>query len=67
MSYDGPPIKELTDEWVELFEDESNRRGPMWMLAKMGYLPCGVDPNDERVRGLLGPDWRPAEEKDDDE
>ena len=58
MSYDGPPIKALTDEWVELFQDEENRSGPMWKLAQIGILPAGVDPEDERVRAMFRPDWR---------
>ena len=64
MSYDGPPIKAVTDEWIDCFEIEAKRYGPMWMLAKMGYLPAGVDPDDMRVRAILGPDWHPMELED---
>lgn len=51
-------IKELTDEFVEVFGKPENRKGdPMWMLIRMkAPLPVGVDPNDPRVVRLLAED-----------
>jgi len=52
MSYDGPPIKEITDEWIE--ECENNPNSIMLRIAKIsGILPSGVDPNDPRVKAIL--------------
>jgi hypothetical protein len=46
--------RELTDEWVEIFSRPENRgKDPCWLLAKMGYLPDGVDQGDPRVIEIL--------------
>lgn len=50
-------IKEITDEFVEVFGKPENRSGPMWELMKMGTpLPDGVDPEDPRVKAILASD-----------
>lgn len=56
-------IKELTDEFVEIFGKPENRSSdPMWMLIRMkAPLPVGVDPNDPRVLRLLSEDLRDDE------
>lgn len=47
-------IKELTDEFVEVFGKPENRNGPMWELIIMGApLPDGIDPDDPRVVDIL--------------
>jgi len=46
--------EELTAEWVEIFGRPENRgKDPSWLLAKMGCLPDGVDPEDPRVVEIL--------------
>lgn len=46
-------IKELTDEWVEFFGKPENQNGAMWLLAKDGCFPIGVDEDDARVKRIL--------------
>ena len=50
---------DLTDEWVSMFIDPNNRKGFMYEFAKnTGELPLGVNPNDERVKKILGGEVR---------
>lgn len=46
-------IKEVTDDFVEVFSKPENRSGAMWELIKMGLLPDGVDEEDPRVKDIL--------------
>jgi len=46
-----PVMKELTDEFVELCEQEPNN--VMMRLAKLSGLPEGVDPSDKRILKLF--------------
>ncbi len=53
MSYDGPPIKEVTDDFVECFSDPANQTSHMARMAATMMLPAGVDPDDPRVMEIL--------------
>ncbi len=53
MSYDGPPIKQVTDDFVECFSDPANQTSVMARLSATIMLPAGVDPDDQRVVEIL--------------
>jgi hypothetical protein len=44
-------MKELTDEFVEMCEQEPNN--VMMRIAKLSGLPEGVDPSDSRILALF--------------
>lgn len=43
---------EVTQDWVEIFSDESNQNGFIWRMAAEGILPDGVNQEDDRVKEL---------------
>jgi hypothetical protein len=55
MSYGGPPIRAVTDDFVESFRDltDEEMRGGFFRIALMVGLPAGVDPQDERVVQIM--------------
>ena len=55
MSYDGPPIQALADDFVESFRDlrGDELTGPFFRLLIMGCVPAGLDVNEPRVAAII--------------
>ena len=46
-------VEEITSEFVGCFKTDSDCCGPVARLVATGWLPEGVDPEDERVKAVI--------------
>jgi hypothetical protein len=45
--------KELTDDFVDCYKNDSDYKGGFSRIVAMGELPMGVDPEDPRVKAIV--------------
>lgn len=55
MSYDGPPLQEIADDFYESFKDYPDEKltGPFFRFLLMGLVPAGLDVNEPRVAAII--------------